>query len=196
MNYPALTVMLIVVSYLIGSIPFGVLITKFAGKGDVRHQGSGNIGATNVLRVAGKPLAILTLIFDAMKGFIAVFIAEQFAYESIVLFSAVAVVVGHIFPIWLKFKGGKGVATTIAVWLAIHPPIGFIAMITWVITFYKTRFSSLSSISAVLVTSLYSIAFVHTKPLVNLTLVLSIMIIFKHFSNIKRLIKGEENKIK
>lgn len=196
MSYPALTVILVTLSYLIGSIPFGLLIAKFSGKGDVRKQGSGNIGATNVLRVAGKPMAILTLFFDALKGVIPVLIAEHFSYEEIVLYCGVAAVLGHIFPIWLKFKGGKGVATTIAVWLSIHPPIGFIACIAWMITFYKTRYSSLSSIFACLTATLYAVSVVQTESLVNLTILLSIIVIFRHYTNIHNLVKGKENKFK
>lgn len=176
----------ILIGYLIGSIPFGLIITKFGGAGDIRNIGSGNIGATNVLRSGRKGLAAATLICDALKGTIAVLLFGWIA--------GAAAFIGHIFPIWLKFKGGKGVATFIGVLLAIHWQSGLVFIITWLAMALFFKYSSLAALVAAAIAPLTLFIFdLKTEALIFL--VMAIILFAMHHENISRLMKGIEGKI-
>jgi glycerol-3-phosphate acyltransferase PlsY len=182
-----------VFSYVLGSVPFGLILTKLAGLGDIRKQGSGNIGATNVLRTGNKKLALLTLVLDAVKGVIPVLIAKHYISVEVAAIAALLAVIGHMFPVWLKFKGGKGVATTLGVVLAIHFPLGLIACGTWLAVFYVSRYSSLSSLTSMIATAIG--AYFLTSNLVFCAMLcLAVLVFIRHHANIRRLIKGEESK--
>ncbi|MDS7596838.1 glycerol-3-phosphate 1-O-acyltransferase PlsY [Agrobacterium tumefaciens] len=182
------------VGYLLGSIPFGLILTRAAGLGDVRKIGSGNIGATNVLRTGNKKLAAATLLLDALKGTAAVLVANAlWGYEASLVAGFFAFL-GHLFPVWLGFKGGKGVATYIGVLLGAAPlmMLGFAAV--WLVTAFITRYSSLSALVAMLVipAALWILGPEKTALLVTL---LSVISWWKHRENIKRLVAGTESKI-
>lgn len=184
----------ILFAYLIGSIPFGIIISKIMGLGNLRNIGSGNIGATNVLRTGNKLAAILTLIFDLLKGAIAVIITYYIFNDTTAQIAALSSFLGHCFPIWLKFKGGKGVATFIGISLALYWPAGILICLTWVLTAYLSRISSLSA----LISSLSSILWVWilgVPSAVFVMTVLTILIWYRHIENIKRIIKNTEPKI-
>jgi acyl phosphate:glycerol-3-phosphate acyltransferase len=190
-------------AYLLGSIPFGLLIARAAGAGDIRQQGSGNIGAANVTRSAGKIAGIFTLILDALKGYTAVWLAAHFLHGSMrwMISAAVAAVLGHVFPIWLKFRGGKGVATGLGVFLPIAPMAVAAAAALWILIVLFWRYSSLGSIIAaailpLLVYFLYAPG--HAPPLaVTLgTVFISILVLIKHRANMERLMRGEENRLR
>lgn len=183
------------IGYLGGSIPFGLLITQLAGLGDVRAIGSGNIGATNVLRTGNKFLAAFTLVADILKGLIPVLIvSSMYGLIAAGLFAGFFAILGHMFPIWLKFKGGKGVATYIGVSFGFFWPAGVVFIIVWLLMAYAFRYSSLSALIACLVTPLF--AFINADILIAISLFLmSILVIMRHRSNIERLIAGEEDKI-
>jgi glycerol-3-phosphate acyltransferase PlsY len=190
-----LNYLIIIFAYLIGSIPFGLLFSKLAGVEDIRKHGSGNIGATNVLRVAGKKLAILTLLADGLKGAILVSIAKSIGLEeNIILVTAASSVIGHIFPIFLGFKGGKGVATAIATLSLVSWQLGLFIVITWLSVFLITRISSLSAILAFAFLPIFSFIYFPEKNIFYLVSFLSLLIIFRHKTNIMRLIKGEEKR--
>ena len=184
--------------YLIGSIPFALILTKLFGHGDIRNIGSGNVGATNVLRTGNKYLAIAVLCLDIFKG-LAPFIIINSLYDINILHSVFLchfAILGHIFPIWLKFKGGKGVATYIGFLIGFNFLIGVYFLLTWIIIALISRYSSLSSLIASLVASLYFF-FINPNNLVGIFLIYLFLIIsLKHRENIKRLISGTENKIK
>ncbi|WMT85351.1 glycerol-3-phosphate 1-O-acyltransferase PlsY [Pelagibacterium sp. 26DY04] len=184
----------LVVGYLLGSIPFGVIATRLAGLGDVRSIGSGNIGATNVLRTGRRDLAALTLICDAGKGAAAVAIAGWlWGYEA-ALYAGVAAFLGHIFPIWLGFKGGKGVATYIGILLALHWVIGLIFCAVWLLIAFAQRYSSLAALTAAATAPMFAFAFSGVQ-LTWATFALSIMLFITHRENIRRLLTGTESKI-
>ena len=186
--------LVILFAYLIGSIPFGIIISKIMGLGNLRNIGSGNIGATNVLRTGNKLAAILTLIFDLLKGAIAVIITYYIYNDTTAQIAALSSFLGHCFPIWLKFKGGKGVATFIGISLALYWPAGILICLTWVLTAFLSRISSLSA----LISSLSSILWVWilgVPSAVFVMTVLTILIWFRHIENIKRIIKNTEPKI-
>jgi glycerol-3-phosphate acyltransferase PlsY len=186
--------LVILFAYLIGSIPFGIIISKIMGLGNLRNIGSGNIGATNVLRTGNKLAAILTLIFDLLKGAIAVIITYYIFNDTTAQIAALSSFLGHCFPIWLKFKGGKGVATFIGISLALYWPAGILICLTWVLTAFLSRVSSLSA----LISSLSSILWVWilgVPSAVFVMTVLTILIWFRHIENIKRIIKNTEPKI-
>jgi len=180
-------------SYLLGSIPFGLLLTKIFLKKDIRKVGSGNIGTTNVLRTGNKTLAIATLIFDLLKGYISVYVTLLY-YESLIFYSALICFIGHIFPIWLKFKGGKGVATYLGLILAFSYKFFLIFGISWLILSLLFRFASLSSILSSLIIFLY--AFFVDNDYSLILFIFFIFIIFTHKENIVRLKNSNENKIK
>jgi glycerol-3-phosphate acyltransferase PlsY len=183
---------ILILSYLLGSIPFGLIITKLAGFGDIRAQGSGNIGATNVLRAGGKKLGVLTLLMDFSKGFLAVYIAKKYCpYDELFLLSGALSIIGHIFPIWLKFKGGKGVASAIGVFMACEYEIGLFLIICWLITFKIARISSLSAIVAFILTPVFTY-FYSDINLFYLVTTISILVICRHYDNIYRLINNQE----
>ncbi len=180
--------------YLLGSIPFGLLIAKMAGHGDIRKIGSGNIGATNVLRTGKKHLAILTLIFDAGKAGLAALLAAHFFGFVPSLIAGAAALIGHCFPVWLKFKGGKGVATYFGTFLAISLPVFLAAAILWLVSAFITRIVSLSGIITALVLPL--IAFFIGKPEISvLAAIMGIIIIIRHSGNIGRILAGTEPRI-
>lgn len=180
--------------YLLGSIPFGLLLTRLAGMGDIRTIGSGNIGATNVLRTGNKALAALTLLLDGGKGVLAVLLAFHWWGRDAAAFGGAAAVIGHLFPVWLRFKGGKGVATTFGVLIAIAWPVGLAAMATWLAVAALFRISSLAAILAIAASPIYAWLWSDTRC-VELTIVLAILVLVKHHANIRRLLKGEEPRI-
>lgn len=179
------------IAYFLGSIPFGLILTKISGAGDLRSIGSGNIGATNVLRTGRKGLALSTLLFDMLKGVAAVFITRYIYGEDVAMLAALFVVLGHVFPIWLRFHGGKGVATTFGAFFALNWVFGLIVCAIWIAVFFITRFSSLSAIMSICYSPV--IAYLLDGYLTAL-LCLSIagVIIFSHRHNIMRLISGTE----
>jgi glycerol-3-phosphate acyltransferase PlsY len=181
-------------SYLLGSIPFGLIITKiFLGK-DIRNVGSGNIGATNVLRAGKKSLAVSTLLFDVLKGYFSILITYSF-FNDLIYLSALICFIGHVYPIWLKFKGGKGVATYLGVILGISFILGIVFAITWLVIATIFRYSSLSSIFGSMTVWIYSIYFLNEVQSYFLFL-LFIIILFTHKENIIRLKNSKETKIK
>jgi glycerol-3-phosphate acyltransferase PlsY len=182
------------IGYLLGSIPFGLIVTRLAGLGDLRKIGSGNIGATNVLRTGKKWAAGLTLLLDGCKGFAAVVIGYATFGINGGAIAGIAVVFGHIFPVWLRFKGGKGVATFIGVMLAAYWPAGLLVIATWLIVAYFSKISSLSALIAAALAPAYAIAF-GSFPYALLAFILAIVIFFTHHENIHRLWRGEEPRI-
>jgi len=181
-------------SYFLGSIPFGLIYAKLAGLGDVRNIGSGNIGATNVLRTGNKKVAALTLLCDIAKGSLAVFITLNF-FPKLILLSSVVVYLGHIFPVWLKFKGGKGVATFIGAIAILNYVLCFIFLISWAIVAKIFKISSLSAIVAFLITFVATV-FLYENDLILVMSFFTVFSIFTHRENIKKIISGEESKIK
>jgi len=181
-------------SYFLGSIPFGLIYTKLAGLGDVRNIGSGNIGATNVLRTGNKKVAALTLLSDIAKGSLAVFITFNF-FPKLILLSSVVVYLGHIFPVWLKFKGGKGVATFIGAIAILNYVLCLIFLISWAIVAKIFKISSLSAIVAFLITFVATV-FLYENDLILVMSFFTVFSIFTHRENIKKIISGEESKIK
>ncbi len=184
----------LVLGYLLGSIPFGLIIARLAGLGDVRKIGSGNIGATNVLRTGKKWAAALTLLLDGGKGAVAVLLAYAFYGTEGGMVAGIAAVLGHIFPVWLRFKGGKGVATFIGVMLAANWPTGLLVIATWLIVAYLWKISSLSALVAAALAPAYTIAMGHLTEAV-LALGLAVVIFITHHENIHRLWRGEEPRI-
>ena len=184
--------------YLIGSIPFALILTKLLGHGDIRDIGSGNVGATNVLRTGNKYLAFAVLCLDIAKGLLPFLILKLF-YDTNTLHSIFLchfAILGHIFPVWLKFKGGKGVATYIGFLISFNILLGLYFLVTWIIIALVSRYSSLSSLAASLIAPLYFF-FINTNIIVGIFLLYIFLIIsLKHRKNIKRLMNGSENKIK
>ena len=181
-------------SYILGSIPFGLIYTKFAGKGDIRNIGSGNIGATNVLRTGNKKIALLTLLSDISKGSITVLITNNF-FPEYTLLSFMIVYLGHIFPVWLKFKGGKGVATFIGGILIINYILSIIFLITWFLIARVFKISSISAIAAFIVT-LLSTFVLYEQNLFLPMFFFTIFSIYTHRDNINRIMSGKESRIK
>jgi len=182
-------------SYLIGSIPFGYVIGRVCGLGDIRKQGSGNIGATNMLRVGNKLLAFVTLLSDSGKGVLAVLIARHYMGESNAMLASIGVVMGHVFPFWLGFKGGKGVATTLGALTMLYWPLGIFMCLAWLLVFTVTGISSVSAIVALALAPTFCLLFA-TPPLAFVSCVLAVLVIAKHHGNIRRLISGEENRVR
>lgn len=179
--------------YLMGSIPFGFILTRMAGLGDIRRIGSGNIGATNVLRTGNRKLALLTLLLDGAKGAVAALIAGSVS-PGLALVAALAAFLGHLFPVWLHFKGGKGVATYLGVLLALCWPLGLMVVGTWIGTAILFRISSLSALTAALLCPIF--AWVLAGPaLAILTLLMSVLVFIRHDTNIRRLLNGTEPRI-
>jgi len=183
-----------IIAYLAGSIPFGLILVNITGAGNLREIGSGNIGATNVLRTGHKNIAIATLILDCGKGGVTVIVAQSHGLDLAVI-AGVCSVVGHIFPIWLKFRGGKGVATVIGVLLAIDWQIGLTAVATWLIIAAIFRYSSLAAILALTLSTVYAWYLPDTNVSIMTTLIAGLSIL-RHKENMWRLIKGKESKIK
>lgn len=186
-----------VVGYLLGSIPFGLILTRMAGLGDVRKIGSGNIGATNVLRTGNKPLAAATLVLDAAKAAAAVIIAQQMGWGPYApLIAAVAAFIGHSFPVWLNFKGGKGVATYIGALLALNLITGILFCVVWLIMAAGRKISSLAALTAAVTAPVFAYLWSDGDwALVVTCTLISAMLIVRHSANIRRLIKGDEPRI-
>ena len=192
----AFTLLLVLAAfgYALGSIPFGVVVTRFLGLGDVRQIGSGNIGATNVLRTGSKGAAAATLLLDGAKGAVAVLIARWFAGEDAAQLAGLAAFVGHLWPVWLGFKGGKGVATFLGTALAVAPWVGLAAMATWFLMAAVSRISSLSALAAAIASPFIAIALGRQDAAVLLFL-LCALIYWRHSENIARLRAGTEPRI-
>ncbi len=184
-----------VVGYLLGSIPFGLLLTRAAGLGDIRSIGSGNIGATNVLRTGNKGLAAATLLLDAAKGAAAVLAARYLWGEGPAMMAGVAAFLGHVFPVWLSFKGGKGVATYIGVMLALNWIVGLIFCATWLLIAFAQRYSSLAALTAAATAPIFAYVVTGSLELPAAAVVLSVILVMRHSTNIQRLIKGTEPRI-
>ena len=188
--------LLIIVAYLIGAIPTGVILTRLTGMEDIRNVGSGNIGATNVYRIAGWKLGIATLIGDCLKGMLPLLIAQRgFNLTGSDLAGiALAALIGHCYPIYLGFKGGKGVATALGIFLVLSLQAVLCALIVFVITLWRWRYISLASISAAVVLPLLILLFERSLPFFSATLIIAGIVIWKHKANIERLHSGTENK--
>jgi acyl phosphate:glycerol-3-phosphate acyltransferase len=183
----------LIAGYLLGSIPFGLILTQAAGIGDIRQIGSGNIGATNVLRTGSKKLAAATLALDALKGIVAVVLCGLLA-EAAAVMAAVGAVLGHMFPMWLGFKGGKGVATTLGVLIGLSWPVGAITCAMWLALAAVFRYSSLAALSSILIGALASWYFVDWRVALVITLLVP-LVWGRHHQNIRRLLNGTEPKI-
>ncbi|MDD4912667.1 MAG: glycerol-3-phosphate 1-O-acyltransferase PlsY [Sideroxydans sp.] len=195
-----MTLVFVVCAYLLGSVSFAVLMSKAFGLADPRTYGSGNPGATNVLRSGKKAAAILTLLGDAAKGWLAVFLAIQFAPHDgdgllMVALVSLAVFLGHVFPIFLQFKGGKGVATALGVLLALSGWLGLAVLGTWLLVALVFRYSSLSALIAAVAAPIYAMLFQLRPELVFATAIMSMLLIWRHKSNIQNLMTGKESKI-
>ena len=180
--------------YLSGSVPYGLILTRLAGLGDIRKVGSGNIGATNVLRAGGKKIAIATLLLDALKGTIPVLVAKEIHMDYAVL-AAIGAFMGHLFPIWLKFKGGKGVATALGISFAFSWVLGLALIGIWLAVAFITKYSSLSALTAFLLAPICAYFITGNIQIVSTMALISVTVIIKHHENIRRLIKGEESRI-
>ena len=187
-------ILVLIYSYFLGSIPFGLIITKVFLRKDIRKVGSGNIGTTNVLRTGKKSLAIATLIFDILKGYVSVIITLKY-FNDLVYFSALICFIGHIFPVWLKLKGGKGVATYLGIILALSFKFGIIFGITWLLISFIFKYSSLSSMIGALIVFVYSI-FLNNITLSIFLFITFVIILYTHRENIVRLKDSSETKIK
>lgn len=183
----------VAVAYLVGSLSFAVIVSRAMGLADPRSYGSGNPGATNVLRSGKKMAALLTLLGDAVKGWLAVWLAQRLGFEQLwVLGAALAVFVGHLYPVYYGFKGGKGVATAAGVLLALSPWLGLCVLATWVLAFAMWRISSLAALIAAGFAPVYAAAFSGFGVQAAVVLLLSAMLVWRHKSNIKKLLSGEE----
>ena len=181
-------------AYLLGSIPFGLVLTRAAGLGDIRAIGSGSIGATNVLRTGRKWLAALTLVLDGAKGAVAVLLAQSWG-PDMGLVAGYGALIGHMFPVWLRFNGGKGVATALGAWLAIAFPVGLAACVTWLVVAALFRYSSLASLLAVAASPLYA-WFIHGDlQLVEFGIIIAALVWVRHHANLRRLLTGHEPRI-
>jgi glycerol-3-phosphate acyltransferase PlsY len=183
--------------YLLGSIPFGLIATRLGGAGDIRQIGSGNIGATNVLRSGRKDLAAITLLGDAGKGVVAVLLARWLSHDNpfIVALAGGAAFTGHLFPVWLKFKGGKGVATIYGVLLAACWPVGLLAAVTWLAVAALFRISSLAALVAAALAAPFALATDQDAAFLGLCLFMAVLIFIRHKDNIGRLLTGQEPRI-
>lgn len=189
----------VVVGYLCGSIPFGLILTKMAGGGDIRTIGSGNIGATNVLRTGRKSLAAATLILDATKGAFSIFIVSLFLSKAVLAdaylgLAGVSAVIGHCYPVWLKFSGGKGVATGLAVVTMLSPISGILFIATWILVAYIMKYSSLAALAAFASSSISALILENNEISIAFIFI-TLLAFFRHTENIKRLLSGEESKI-
>jgi glycerol-3-phosphate acyltransferase PlsY len=181
--------------YLLGSLPFGLILARLTGAGDIRKIGSGNIGATNVLRTGRKGLAAATLALDMAKGAVPVLIAGNWG-PDVQICAGFGAFVGHLFSVWLRFKGGKGVATALGVWLAIAFPVGIAACAAWLVFGLVTRYSSIASMASMGLTPVFAWLFMRDLQLVEFAVAIAALVIFRHHGNIGRLLRGEESKIR
>jgi glycerol-3-phosphate acyltransferase PlsY len=185
-------IFVLLLGYLLGSIPFGLLLTRIAGLGDIRGIGSGNIGATNVLRTGRKSLAAATLVLDGLKGAAAVLLARALVYDQdIALLAGLAAVLGHLFPVWLRFKGGKGVATGLGVLIAAAWPIGLIACAVWLLVAAIARLSSLAALAAFASAPCAALV-LEDFAVVKLAFTIAVLVFVRHQANIRRLLAGTE----
>jgi glycerol-3-phosphate acyltransferase PlsY len=184
----------LLIGYLLGSIPFGLVLTRLAGTADLRSIGSGNIGATNVLRTGHKGLAAATLLLDALKGTAAVIIAGYFGGPNAAMLAGLGAFLGHLFPVWLKFRGGKGVAVYIGILIGLFWPAAIVFCLIWLAMAFALRYSSLSALVASVITPLFLWWFGHAA-LAALFAVLTLLLIFMHRENIQRLLEGTEGRI-
>ena len=185
----------VLIGYLCGSIPFGLLLTKVAGLGDVRSIGSGNIGATNVLRTGNKKIAALTLFLDGLKGAVPVLLFTHYGSPQAGMIAGLAAMAGHIFPVWLDFKGGKGVATSLGVLFGLFWPLGLIFIALWLALAFAFRMSSVAGLATSALTPLWASLLGCSTELILSTVIIAIAIWIMHRANISRLMKGEEPKI-
>ncbi len=192
-----MTYVIIIGAYLLGSIPFGLVLCRLFGYGDIRKIGSGNIGATNVLRTGNKPLALATLLLDSGKGAIAVVATDLLTHGdfNLMMIAGFAALIGHLFPVWLKFKGGKGVATTLGTMLALAPWVGLAACAIWLFVAAIFRYSSLAALVAIGLSPLISSYMYDNENLAGVLGVITLLVYFKHRANLQRLFRGEEPKI-
>lgn len=190
------TALAILAAYLLGSVPFAMIAAKLFGLADPRTYGSGNPGATNVLRSGNKKAALFTLIGDALKGWVAVFVAQQLGFsETVVGLVALAVFCGHLFPVFLKFKGGKGVATAAGVLLALDPLLGLAVLGTWLFVAFTSRYSSAAAVAAAALAPVYTVLMHGGNGMVIVVGIIALALIGKHWQNIQRLLAGQESKI-
>jgi glycerol-3-phosphate acyltransferase PlsY len=194
MSSGAILSLAFILGYLLGSIPFGLIFTKAAGTQDLRSIGSGIIGATKVLRTGRKGLAAATLLCDALKGTLAVIIAGYYGGPDAAMLAALGAFLGHLFPVWLKFKGGKGVATYIGVLIGLFWPAAIVFCVMWLAVAFATRYSSLAALVSAFITPLFLWWFGH-PALASLMVVMTLLMFYAHRENIKRLQAGTENKI-
>lgn len=180
--------------YLSGSVPYGLILGKLAGLGDIRAAGSGNIGATNVLRLGGKKLGAATLLLDALKGAVPVLIAKQFHMDYAVL-AALGAFAGHLFPVWLRFKGGKGVATALGICWALLPLLGLCLCLIWLGTAMIFRYSSLAALTAFGVSPVVALLLSSSYQLTVTVMILAVAVWIRHHENLRRLWRGEESRI-
>ena len=183
-----------ILGYLLGSIPFGMILADRLGLGNLREIGSGNIGATNVLRTGNKGAAAATLVLDAAKGAVAVLLARLFAGEDAAQLAGLMAFLGHCFPVWLQFKGGKGVATFLGILLALAFPVGIACCLTWLVTVAVLRISSTGALGAAALSPIWILALGQPRMLV-LGLVLAVLVFIRHRANIRRLLDGTEPKV-
>ncbi|GHA12473.1 glycerol-3-phosphate acyltransferase [Devosia pacifica] len=194
MTFEITNIFAAILGYLLGSIPFGLLLTRFAGLGDIRSIGSGNIGTTNVLRTGNKGLAAATLLLDVGKAALAVLLARYFWGELPAMIAGVFAFLGHCFPAWLGFRGGKGVATYIGILLVLFWPVGLIFCAVWLIIAFAQRYSSLAALTASVTAPLFAYAFSGVALAITCTLI-TLVLMFQHRTNIARLLAGTETKI-
>ena len=181
------------VAYLLGSIPFGLVLTRFAGKGDIRDVGSGNIGATNVLRTGSKGLAAATLVLDALKGALAVWLAQRFWPDG-ELYAAAGALIGHLYPVWLGFRGGKGVATLLGILAPLLPVAALVYAIVWIGILLIARMSSLAGMAAA-ASAPITAAIMNEERLFPVMLAFAVIVVWKHRENIRRLASGNEPRV-
>jgi acyl phosphate:glycerol-3-phosphate acyltransferase len=190
----AVVVIAFLLGYLLGSIPFGLILTKLAGTPDLRSIGSGNIGATNVLRTGRKGLAAATLLFDMLKGTVAVILAGYYGGPNAAMLAALGAFLGHLFPVWLGFKGGKGIAVSLGILLAVYWPVALLGLATWILMLAAFRISSLSALVAAVATPAYMFLF-HREHAAVLAVLLAVLVFVAHRDNIRRLLSGEEPRV-
>jgi len=193
MEAAVLTFAVISFSYLLGSIPFGILVSKVFGLGNLRDIGSGNIGATNVLRTGNKLAALITLILDGAKGALVVIVARLIS-EDAAITASICVIIGHIYPVWVRFSGGKGVATFIGALLALSFVTGFLVCLIWIMTAFIFRYSSLSAMVSSVSAPIWIFLFYGNEALI-VTTIMAVLICHRHKDNIRRLINGSETRI-
>ncbi|MEO6248941.1 MAG: glycerol-3-phosphate 1-O-acyltransferase PlsY [Sphingomicrobium sp.] len=188
------TFLALALGYLLGSIPFGLIVTRLAGKGDIRAIGSGNIGATNVLRTGSKKLAALTLLLDAAKGAVAILLAAALLGRGVLPYAATGALVGHLYPVWLRFKGGKGVATLLGILVPLMWQGALVYALIWIGLLLVLRISSVAGMAAATSAPVSAVAFAH-KDLLPMLLGFAVLVIWKHRDNIARLRSGSEPRV-